>query len=172
MSFTFLLIPLLTKFVGFAFWKYKSCSVCLAFYMWWNRLIWFCFYGEKCQNKTKKMQCSEKSFTSYLHNSTTSEHNSTRSGELQCKATSFVFLTIFSNWSCDHPPNNLLDGPSQAKSSLSCFSSLFHQIRWNFLLWIYTVDPENCTWHAIHHSYFVIFWLFLEQWNLLALRIK
>ena len=66
----------------------------------------------------------------------------------------FRFLIIFGNWSCDHPPNDLLDGPWQAKWSLSCFSSLFQQNRWNFLFWIYTVDPENSTWHAIHHSYF------------------
>ena len=23
----------------------------------------------------------------------------------------FSFFTIFGNWSCDHPPNDLLDGP-------------------------------------------------------------
>ena len=85
------------------------------------------------------------------NNRSTSEHNSTRFGKLQCMATSFVFDYF---WSCDHPPNDLLDGPWQAKSSVSCFSSLFYQNRWNFLFWIYSVDPENSTWHAIHHSYF------------------
>ena len=70
------------------------------------------------------------------------------------KGYNFRFFTIFGNWSCDHPPNDLLDGPWQAKSSLSCFSSLFHQNRWNFLFWIYTVDPESSTWHPIYLAIF------------------
>ena len=49
------------------------------------------FSWRKMQKKKKKLQCFSKSFTSYLHNRSTSEHNSTRLGKLQCMATSFVF---------------------------------------------------------------------------------
>jgi hypothetical protein len=39
----------------------------------------------------RKMQHFSKSFTSYLHNGSTSEHNSTRFRKLQCRATILVF---------------------------------------------------------------------------------
>ena len=58
--------------------------------MWWNHLIWCCSHGEKCK-KQKKTRRFSKSFTSYLHIRSTSEHNSTRFGKLQCRATSFIF---------------------------------------------------------------------------------
>ena len=58
--------------------------------MCWNHAIWFCFHREKCK-KQKKMRRFLKSFTSYLNNGSTSEHNSTRFGKLQWRATTFVF---------------------------------------------------------------------------------
>ena len=54
------------------------------------------FLWRKMQKKRKKMRHFSKSFTSYLHNESNSEHNSTRFGKLQCRATTFV-LTIFGN---------------------------------------------------------------------------
>jgi len=57
--------------------------------MWWNYLVWFCFHGEKCK-KQKKTRHFSKSFTSYLHNQSTLEHNLNRFWKLQFRATTFV----------------------------------------------------------------------------------
>ena len=43
---------------------------------------------------------------SYLHNGSTLEHNSNWFGKLKWRPTTFVFFSIFRNWSCDQPPNN------------------------------------------------------------------
>ena len=72
-------------------------------------------------------------FTSYLHNGSTLEHNSNRFRKLQCRATTLI-LAIFSNWSCDHHPNMLLNDLWQAESSLSWFSWLFGHTRSYFHL--------------------------------------
>ena len=56
----------------------KSC--CLVLFSW-----------RKMQKTKKEMWCFSKSFTSYLHNGSTSEHNSNRFGKLQHRATTFVF---------------------------------------------------------------------------------
>ena len=110
----------------FLFWsffpRYNNCSPffylskCVEI-MWFG----FVFIEKNAKKKQKKMRCFSKSFTSYLHNRSTSEHNSTRFRKLQCRATTFVF----GNWSCDQPPSDLLDGPWWVKSSFSCFSSPF-----------------------------------------------
>ena len=75
-------------------------------------------------------------------------------------------MTIFGNWSCDHHPNTPLHGPWQVESSLSCFSSLFGQTRWDFLFWMDPeVDPDGSA-YLIHHSYFfrlAIIWLLLNR---------
>ena len=104
--------------------RYNNCSP--FFYLFkCVEIMWFGFvFIEKNAKNKKKTRCFSKSFTSSLHNGSTSEHNSTRFRKLQCRATTFV-LTIFGNWSCDQPPSDLLDGPWYVKSSLSCFSSLF-----------------------------------------------
>ena len=68
----------------------NNMQITVAFWMWWNHLIWCCSHGEKCK-KQKKTRRFSKSFTSYLHIRSTSEHNSTRFGKLQCRATSFIF---------------------------------------------------------------------------------
>ena len=49
------------------------------------------FIKKNAKNK-KKMQCFWKSFTSYLHNRSTLEHNANRFWKLQCSATTFVFI--------------------------------------------------------------------------------
>jgi len=49
------------------------------------------FIKKNAKNK-KKMRRFWKSFTSYLHNRNTLEHNSIRFWKLQCSATTFVFL--------------------------------------------------------------------------------
>ena len=59
----------------------KSC--CLVFFSW------------RKMQKTKKKQCFWKSFTSYLHNHSTLEHNLNRFWKLQCRATTFLFLYHF-----------------------------------------------------------------------------
>ena len=56
-----------------------------------NHIVWCCFDEEKCK-KQKKSQWWEESFTSYLHNGSTLEHNSNRFRKLQCRATTFIFL--------------------------------------------------------------------------------
>ena len=56
----------------------KSC--CLVFFSW------------RKMQKTKKMRRFSKSFTSYLHNHSTLEHNLNRFWKLQCRATTFVFV--------------------------------------------------------------------------------
>ena len=54
------------------------------------------FFGvlfmEKNAKNKKKMQCFSKSFTSYLHNRSTLEHNLNRFWKLQCRATTFIFV--------------------------------------------------------------------------------
>ena len=47
-----------------------------------------------------------------------------------------LFLAIFSNWSCDHHPNMLLNAPWQAESSLSHFLG-FLIIQDHFSFWGY-----------------------------------
>ena len=57
----------------------KSC--CLVFFSW-----------RKMQKTKKKTQRFWKSFTSYLYNHSTLEHNWNRFWKLQCRATTFVFV--------------------------------------------------------------------------------
>ena len=57
----------------------KSC--CLVF-----------FSSRKMQKNKKKTRRFSKSFTSYLHNHSTLEHNLNRFWKLQCRATTFVFV--------------------------------------------------------------------------------
>ena len=53
-----------------------------------------------------------------------------------------LFLAIFSNWSCDHHPNMLLNDPWQAESSLSCFLG-FLVIQDHISFWgVYVEDPD------------------------------
>ena len=47
------------------------------------------FSWRKMQKKTKKTRCFSKSFTSYLHNGSTLEHNLNRFWKLQFRATTF-----------------------------------------------------------------------------------
>ena len=110
------------------------------------------FIEKNAKNK-KKTRCFSKSFALYLHNGSTLEHDSNRFWKLQCRATTFVFLTILGNWSCDHHPSNPLHGPLHISSFLSWFLPVFDHIQSYFPFW-YTVDPERITWHPIHHSYF------------------
>ena len=49
------------------------------------------FSWRKMQKTKKKTRRFSKSFTSYLHNRSTSKHNSTRFEKLQCRATIFAF---------------------------------------------------------------------------------
>ena len=58
--------------------------------MCWNHVVWCCFHWEK-RKKQKKTRRFWKSFTSYLCNGSTLEHNSNWFGKLQSSATTFVF---------------------------------------------------------------------------------
>ena len=64
-------------------------------------MLFAVIFMEKNAKNKKKMWHSEKSLSSYLHNGSTLGHNSNRFWKLQCKASTFVFLTILGNGS-DH----------------------------------------------------------------------
>ena len=116
----------------------------------------------------KKKQCFSKSFTSYLHNGSTSEHNSTRFRKLQCRATTFI-LTTFGNWSCDHP-NIPSDKLRKVESSLSSFFTVWSkQVRFPFWVgpwirpWRWCLTSYILFNFSNFLAYFVIIWLFLDR---------
>jgi hypothetical protein len=86
--------------------------------------MWCCFHGEK-HKKHKKRQCSEKSFTSYLRNRNTLEHNSNRFWKLQSRSITLVFLNILGNWSCDHPPTTHQMNPDRQNHLYLVFLHIF-----------------------------------------------
>ena len=50
------------------------------------------FMEKNAKKNKKKTRPFSKSFTSYLHNHSTLEHNSNRFWKLQCRATTFAFV--------------------------------------------------------------------------------
>ena len=94
-------------------------------------IMWFAvIFMEKNAKNKKKTRRSEKSLSSYLHNGSTLGHNSNRFWKLQCKASTFVFLTILGNGSCDHHPNLPLDGPWQVEWKRQ---ATIWKVQWNIL---------------------------------------
>ena len=74
-------------------------------------MIWCCFHGEKCQKKNQKKASGEKKVL--LHISTMGAlYNIIQTDwEATVQDYNFHFITSLGNWSCDHSPDDLLDGP-------------------------------------------------------------
>ena len=134
--------------------------------MWWNHIIWCCFHGEKCK-KQKKIAVLSKSFTSYLHNRSTSEHNSTRLGKLQCMATSFVFCPFLVIGHVTTLPMTYWMDPDRQNHPCLVFLHFFIKID-EISFFGYIQYPERSTWHPIHHSYLLLHLKFL-QWNAVSI---
>ena len=112
---------------------------------------------------------------SYLHNGSTLEHNSNWFGKLKWRPTTFVFFSIFRNWSCDQPPNNpwtLTHRIIMIVYFLPFWSYIsFWSSGYNILVTIFGNVHRPCRHHfmivnnSLYHVYsFVpIFWLYLHQ---------
>ena len=105
--------------------------------MCWNHLI-CCFHGEKCKNKTIKQKKKHNTQKILLpHIFTTGAPQDIIQPDLGSCSTGLQ-LSFF--WPF-FLPSDLLDGPWQSQSFLSClFFPFFHQIRCNFL---FGVGPET-----------------------------
>jgi hypothetical protein len=114
------------------------------------------FSWRKTQKTQKKTWCSDKSFTSYLHNRSTLQHNSNRFWKLQSRSITLVFFNILGNWSCDHPPTTHQVNPDRQNHLYLVFLHILvklHQI--SFLGYM------QRTLKAVPHSVYTVYAIFI-----------
>ena len=112
----------------FLFWsffpRYNTCSP--FFYLSkCVEIIWFGFVFIEKNAKNKKKRGAFQNLLPHISTTGAPQNIIQPDSGSYSAGLQLLFLTIFGNWSCDQPPSDLLDGPWQVKSSLSCFSSLF-----------------------------------------------
>ena len=118
-------------------------------------------FMEKNAKNQKKTRRWEKSFTLYLHNGSTLEHDSNRFWKLHCRATTFIFLhvTTLIAWT-------LICFIILILVSSAVWSSPIIFLCFRYIQWTVIAVPDILYTIPIFFPFLFIFWLFLAQWNI------
>ena len=130
--------------------------------MCWNHVVWCCFHWEKCK-KPKKTRHFWKSFTSYLCNGSTLEHNSNRFKKLQSRATTFIFWPFLIIGHVTIIPTPYQMDPDRYNHPNLVFLHFLVKPDEISFFRVYAedpdMDPEGCTSlciYCIYHPYFFL----------------